>query len=85
MPDKSALIRQFVYWDKYISHHLSIDLSPLHSKSSKEVDSHVATNLDDVVEHTLRFAAEVSRHVEGRCAVRYGYSEIFRTPIHEAV
>ena len=62
----------------YISHHLSIELSPLHSVTSQEVDSYVAANLDDVLEHSLLFAAEASRLVEGslhgvvivRCSAR---------------
>ncbi|MDE6370808.1 MAG: hypothetical protein K2K92_04900 [Duncaniella sp.] len=61
-----------------ISHHLSIELSPLHSVTSQEVDSYVAANLDDVLEHSLLFAAEASRHIEGplrrvvivRCSAR---------------
>ena len=61
-----------------ISHHLSIELSPLHSVTSQEVDTYVATNLADVLEHSLLFAAEASRLVEGplhgvvivRCSAR---------------
>lgn len=61
-----------------ISHHLSIELSPLHSVTSKEVDSYVAANLDDVLGHSLLFAAEASRLIEGplhgvvivRCSAR---------------
>ena len=48
----------------YISHHLSIELSPLHSESSKDVEGYVVANSDNVLEHTLRFAAEASRHAE---------------------
>ena len=62
----------------YISHHISIELSPLHSVTSQEAGSYVATNLDDVLEHSLLFAAEASRLVEGplhgvvivRCSAR---------------
>ncbi|MDE6298758.1 MAG: hypothetical protein K2M10_03830 [Muribaculaceae bacterium] len=62
----------------YISHHLSIELSPLHSVTSQKVDSYVAANLGDVLEHSLLFAAEASRLVEGpmhgvvivRCSAR---------------
>lgn len=49
----------------YIFHHLSIELSPLHSATSQEVNSYVAANLDDVLEHSLLFAAEASRFVKG--------------------
>ncbi|MBD5177676.1 MAG: hypothetical protein HDT04_03515 [Bacteroidales bacterium] len=62
----------------YILHHLSIELSPLHTETSSDVDSYVAANLDDILEHSLLFAAEASRLVEGplrgvvivRCSAR---------------
>lgn len=49
----------------YISHHLSIELSPLHSATSLEVEGYVAANIEDVVAHSLRFASDASRHTTG--------------------
>lgn len=48
-----------------IDRHLSIELSPYHSPTSKDVESYVTTNYQEVVENTLQFAADASRLIEG--------------------
>ena len=57
-------IREFnIKEDDYIFHHLSIELSPLHSASSQDVEGYVEVNHDDVIAHTIRFAADASMNV----------------------
>ncbi len=51
--------------DEYIAHHLSVELSPLHEVNSASVDSYVVANLEEVVDHSLLFAADASRMIAG--------------------
>lgn len=44
---------------------LSIELYPFHTKYSKGIEAYIKEHVDDVVEHTLKFAADASRLIEG--------------------
>lgn len=48
-----------------VANHLSIELSPIHDSTSKNVEKFVSDNFENVVNHTLLFAADASREIEG--------------------
>lgn len=50
---------------EFIDHHLSIELSPLHSVTSLEVEDYVAEHANETLAYSLRFAADASRYITG--------------------
>lgn len=48
-----------------VTNHLSIELSPIHDSTSKNVEKFVSDNFENVVNHTLLFAADAARDIEG--------------------
>lgn len=51
--------------EECVTNHLSIELSPIHGATSKGVEKFVSDNYENVVNHTLLFAADAAREIEG--------------------
>ena len=47
-----------------LKNHLSIELIPWHSRSSKDIVNYCAKNRTTIFEHSIKFAAEASKHID---------------------